>query len=66
MGVFALALVDLALDFKMIQRFLILGMIATLAACGVDGAPKPPPPKPAQSTGVSISGDARVGVVYGG
>lgn len=28
-----------------------------LAACGVDGAPKPPAP------GVTISGEARVGVV---
>ncbi|HQY42693.1 MAG TPA: argininosuccinate lyase [Paracoccaceae bacterium] len=35
--------------------------LATLAACGVDGAPKPPAPEP----GVSISGQVQVGVVGG-
>ena len=30
----------------------------TLAACGADGAPEPP-----SNTGITISGDARIGVV---
>ena len=37
-----------------------LGLLVFLAACGVDGAPTPPEPKP--QSGVTIGGDARVGV----
>lgn len=37
---------------------------ALLAACGVDGSPTHPEPRP--STGVSISGTAEIGVVGGG
>ena len=36
-----------------------LGLLISLAACGADGAPTPPPAE----TGVTISGTARVGVV---
>ncbi|MCV6823291.1 MULTISPECIES: hypothetical protein [Halocynthiibacter] len=41
-----------------------LAVTATLSACGVDGRPTPPPsvndnPPP----GISISGEARIGVV---
>ena len=41
------------------MRFLAaLSLPVLLAACGVDGAPKPP-----ADPGVSISGEARIGVV---
>ncbi|MEH7828169.1 hypothetical protein [Gemmobacter denitrificans] len=36
-----------------------LTLFALLAACGADG----PPQKPAAKSGLTISGDARVGVV---
>ena len=40
-------------------------LLATLAACGVDGAPtRPEPaPEPAPEPGLSVSGEARIGVV---
>lgn len=38
-------------------RLLLLACLA-LAACGADGAPEPP-----AKTGITISGDAQVGVV---
>ncbi|WP_294969090.1 hypothetical protein [Tabrizicola sp.] len=38
-------------------RLLLLACL-TLAACGADGAPEPP-----AKTGITISGDARVGIV---
>jgi len=38
-------------------RLLLLACL-TLAACGADGAPEPP-----SKTGITISGDARIGVV---
>lgn len=37
--------------------------LLTLAACGADGAPSAAAPASAPATGVSISGDARMGVV---
>lgn len=37
--------------------------ILTLTACGVDGPPERPAPKAEQSSGVTISGDARFGVM---
>ena len=43
------------------MRFLAFLAIAALAACGVDGPPERPVAKPKQ--GVSISGDATVGVI---
>ena len=39
-------------------RLLLLACL-TLAACGADG----PPEKPATTTGITISGEAQVGVV---
>ena len=45
----------------MIIRLSLLAVLA-LAACGVDGAPERPVQKPAQGN-VTISGDARVGVL---
>lgn len=36
-----------------------LALLALLGACGADGAPETPAAKP----GVSISGDARIGMV---
>ena len=39
-----------------------LGLV--LAGCGVDGDPERPAERPAAKTGVSISGDARIGVVW--
>ncbi|MFT4959182.1 MAG: hypothetical protein ACI92Z_000255 [Paracoccaceae bacterium] len=48
---------------------LVLAFIATaiLTACGADGIPQRPTENAAQptGTGVSLSGSARVGVVYG-
>ncbi|WP_199260193.1 hypothetical protein [Paracoccus binzhouensis] len=36
-------------------------LLATLAACGVDGAPTRPDPAP--EPGLQVSGEARIGVV---
>jgi hypothetical protein len=38
-------------------RLLLLACL-TLAACGADGAPEPP-----TKSGITLSGDARIGVV---
>lgn len=40
-------------------------LLAALSACGADGAPVPPAPSPGAQTGVSVGGDARIGVVGG-
>lgn len=42
---------------------LALLVLGALAACGVDGEPQPPQPKAAP--GVTVSGDAQMGVVGG-
>jgi len=39
-------------------RLIALASLALLAACGADGPPQPPAP-----TGVTISGDAQIGIV---
>lgn len=41
-------------------RLILLSLMTclTLAACGADGAPEPP-----SKTGLTISGDAQIGVV---
>lgn len=43
------------------NALLILSLL-TLAACGVDGAPKPPPQSPTQP-GMTVEGKASVGIV---
>jgi hypothetical protein len=40
------------------QRCCILACLALLAACGADGEPQPP-----VTPGITISGDAQVGIV---
>jgi predicted small lipoprotein YifL len=45
-----------------IRAAFLLSLLA-LAACGVDGAPVPPAAKTTPPPGLSISGEARVGVV---
>lgn len=43
------------------MKFLpLLAILALLTACGADGEPTPP-----QSSGISLSGDARVGISSG-
>jgi hypothetical protein len=42
----------------MTRLFTAIGLLATLAACGVDGEPT----APAANSGVTISGTARIGV----
>lgn len=36
--------------------------VLVLTGCGVDGAPRRPAPEPQVQKGVTISGDARIGV----
>lgn len=43
------------------MRALAVLALLTLAACGADGAPTKPAPKP----GVAISGEAEIGVTSG-
>jgi hypothetical protein len=38
--------------------------LALLAACGADGAPVPPAKSAAQPAGITITGDARFGIVH--
>lgn len=40
-------------------------MLATLAACGVDGPPTRPEPPAEARPGVHVSGEARIGVTTG-
>ena len=40
----------------------MLGLALTLAACGADGEPVPPAPKPEPATGLRVSGYARTGI----
>jgi len=45
------------------KRVLSILVVLSLAACGVDGEPTRPNPKPERpSTGVTVSGTARIGV----
>ncbi|AML51275.1 hypothetical protein [Falsihalocynthiibacter arcticus] len=43
------------------KKLVFLGLFVTLAACGVDGSPKAPESTP--PPGISVSGEARMGVV---
>lgn len=45
------------------QSIAAFGLLFFLSACGVDGAPVPPEPKPKPPSAVTISGDGRIGVV---
>jgi predicted small lipoprotein YifL len=47
------------------MRFALAVSLLALAACGADGPPVAPSAKPVAS-GITISGTARVGVVYEG
>ena len=44
----------------MTLRLILLVSVGLLAACGADGPPRPPEAKPAP--GISISGEASIGV----
>jgi predicted small lipoprotein YifL len=44
------------------KRFLTLAALVLLAACGADGEPQPPAASP-NAAGVTISGDAQIGIV---
>lgn len=46
----------------MMRVLTALGLALVLAACGADGEPQPPAPKPVAGTGLRVSGTARVGV----
>ncbi|WP_173861027.1 hypothetical protein [Tabrizicola sp. TH137] len=48
-------------------RLLALACLALVAACGVDGPPIPPSqvPAEAQTTGISVTGTAEIGIVGG-
>jgi len=49
---------------KLAMLAIILTALLSVAGCGADGPPVPPKAKPTPNgTSVSISGDARVGVV---
>jgi hypothetical protein len=48
----------------MTRAALVLLVMTVLAACGADGAPTPPASGGTQ-TGVTVGGDARIGVVGG-
>lgn len=45
------------------KKLVFFAVFATLSACGVDGEPVSPRPQDAPEPGITISGDARIGVV---
>lgn len=44
------------------MRVLLMVAVAALTACGVDGPPERPAPRVEQQVGVSVTGDARIGM----
>ncbi len=47
------------------RAILLTLTLATLAACGADGAPEAPASKAETSTGLTVSGCAKIGLSYG-
>ena len=47
-------------------RAVVLLVALGVAGCGVDGPPVAPSDPPAPEPGVTVSGEARIGVVSGG
>lgn len=45
------------------KKLVFFGFLVTLAACGVDGDPTAPRAQDAPEPGITISGDARIGIV---
>jgi uncharacterized lipoprotein len=48
---------------RLVVLILFAGFVALVAACGVDGEPEQPEPKPAK-TGITVTGSAAVGVSF--
>ena len=48
----------------MIRTMMALGVLAALAACGIDGPPQAPATTVTVKPGVTVTGDARMGVVF--
>jgi hypothetical protein len=47
----------------MTRAFVALCVVLGLAACGADGEPTAPEPRPTASTGISITGTVEAGIV---
>jgi len=47
----------------MTRTILMVAMLAGLSACGVDGRPTAPEPRPA--AGIAVTGTAEIGIVGG-
>lgn len=43
----------------------LTALLASLTACGLDGAPVTPEEEPTVKPGITVSGDVRMGVVKG-
>jgi hypothetical protein len=52
---------DMMTERFLVQFALFAVLAAFLSACGVDGEPTAPAAKPATASGVSITGEGRVG-----
>lgn len=47
------------------MRVVLAGLVLALAGCGIDGPPIAPSDHPVPPPGVTVSGDARIGMVTG-